>query len=82
MEMYPVEIQACVTSPEIIRASDQRPNCELYYKRLTQQPGAPLWIKVIVCFAEEKLGEVITAFLTYDLVGGDILWMPPRLRLR
>ena len=80
--MYPVEIQACVTSPEIIRASDQRPNCELYYKRLPQQPGAPLSIKGIVCFAVAELGVVITAFLTYDLVGGQILWMPPRLRLR
>lgn len=85
MSMYHTELKACITSPEVIIADTKYSDRELYHKRIRQKRGAPLWIKVVVSFAEDEtgevMGEVITAFLTHNLVGGEILWMPPHLKL-
>lgn len=75
------EMAACLTSSDFVFASEKYADRELYYKRLRQHGKAWTWIKVVVSFADPELGEVIRAFLTYNLRGGKILWQQPRLRL-
>ena len=81
MEVLGREIAACLTSPDVVVASKQYADRELYYKRLHQQGQQTMWIKVVVSFADPELGEVITAFLTYNITGGQTLWLQARLPL-
>ena len=74
-------VQGAVTSPEIILASLQRPEVELFYKRVREGKSGPLWMKVVVSFAAPDLGEVLTAFLVYNMTGGELLWLHPHLKL-
>lgn len=83
IESLGTQVAACLTSPDFVIASEKYPDRELYYKRMRQRERGWgwTWIKVVVSFADPELGEVITAFLTYNLKGGQVLWQQPRLRL-
>ena len=81
MAAHGPEIRNALTSADVILASTQRPNVELYYKRLREGRFGPIWLKVVVAFAEDDLGEVLTTFLVYNISGGEVLWLPPDLKL-
>jgi hypothetical protein len=70
-----------VTAPDVVLASGKLPNVELYYKRLREGKFGWLWLKVVVSFDARGEGEITTAFLVYNITGGEVLWLPPHLKL-